>query len=437
MKPVQPAAKSAITSDICRSAQVARPRGSGFALGKDHVLDGTRRARGKSRPVEHDFRAMPVASPFAVASTNGASAAGPAEMPGAARDPPGSVFVREWFHGSLSRVDPGMDTLAIRRPDDFHVHLRDGDVLRAMAPHSARVFQRVLVMPNLTPPITTVAEMVAYRGRISSAAPELDTCMTFKLMPWMRAEHIDAFHRAGAIAAKLYPAGVTTNSADGISDIADVWPALDAMARNDLPLCVHGELPGAETLHMEAAYLPVLDRVVQAFPRLRIVLEHVSTELGVEWVLAQADNVVGTITAHHLVLTLDDVIGAKIQPHNFCRPVAKQRKDREALRSAALSGSPKFFFGSDSAPHLVGDKECRLGCAGVGSAPVAMQSLADVFDRADRLEAFTSVHGARFYRLELNDGHLTLDRKAATVPGVLDGVVPFLAGTTLPWSIRA
>ena len=225
--------------------------------------------------------------------------------------------VREWFHGSLSRVDPGVDTLTIRRPDDFHVHLRDGDVLRAMAPHSARVFQRVLVMPNLAPAITTVAEMVAYRGRISSAAPELDICMTFELMPWMRAEHIDSFHRAGAIAAKLYPAGVTTNSEDGVTDIADVWHALDAMERNDLPLCVHGELPGAETLHMEAAYLPVLDRVVQAFRRGFVSCSSTSSRTRSGVGPRARRKYRRDDYAHHLVLTLDDVIGAKIQPHNF------------------------------------------------------------------------------------------------------------------------
>lgn len=251
---------------------------------------------------------------------------------------------------------------------------------------------------------------------------------------------------AGAVAGKLYPRGATTNSADGVRDVDALLPALAAMADAGMVLCVHPEQPDAFSLDREATFITeVLPTIIAECPQLRIVLEHVSTAAAVDWVRQQrstprSTTVAATITAHHLVLTLDDVVGDLLEPHNFCKPLAKRSEDRAALIAAATSGDPAFFLGTDSAPHDRAAKECAHGCAGVFTAPVALPVLAQVFDNAgalDRLEAFTSVAGANFYGLPLNTGTVRLSRHAWRVPKQYGSVVPFMAGQMLAWMVSA
>jgi len=314
------------------------------------------------------------------------------------------------------------DALTIRRPDDFHLHLRDGEMLWGVAPVTAEHFARALVMPNLTPPVTTGPEAVAYKGRILRATE--GTCtgfeplMTIKVVKGTTPALIREAKDLGVVAAKLYPQGVTTNSSDGltIEMLERAYPAFEAMVDLDMVLCVHGEVPGAYPPDRELNFVggPLMD-LLESFPDLRIVLEHATTEVACIAV-RHSPNLAATITAHHLVLTMSDVLGGELKPHLFCKPIAKRISDREALVEAATSGHPRFFFGSDSAPHPVGRKECASCCAGVYSAPVAMATLAEVFDRAgalDRLEGFASEHGASWYRLPLNKGTLTLHRESA------------------------
>jgi dihydroorotase len=332
------------------------------------------------------------------------------------------------------------EEITIRRPDDWHVHLRDGAMLEAVAADTARHFARALVMPNLTPPVRTGAEAMAYRERILAGTSDLDftPLMTIKLLPETTAEWVAGAKEAGVVAGKLYPQGVTTNSEDGWSEIAALDEAFAAMEEAGLVLCLHGEAPDAFCLDRELRFVEdTLPSIAERFPKLRIVLEHVSTRAGVAAVKELA-NVAGTITAHHLHLTLDDVIGGALQPHHFCKPVAKRPEDLESLVLAALD-SESFFLGTDSAPHLREDKECPSGCAGVYTAPVALGLVAEVFEAHDalgRLEAFTSERGARFYGVPLNEGQVTLRRGEWSVPADFAGVVPMRAGQTLAWQVR-
>ena len=332
------------------------------------------------------------------------------------------------------------DELTIRRPDDWHVHLRDGALLGAVASDTARHFARALVMPNLTPPVRTGEEALAYRERILAVTQGLDftPLMTIKLLPETSAEWVAGAKQAGVVAGKLYPQGVTTNSEDGWSEIEALDEAFAAMEEAGLVLCLHGEAPDAFCLDRELRFVEdTLPSIAERFPKLRIVLEHVSTRAGVAAVRGLA-NVAGTITAHHLHLTLDDVIGGALHPHLFCKPVAKRPEDREALVEAALD-SDAFFLGTDSAPHLRGNKECSSGCAGVYTAPVALGLVAEVFDvhgALRQLEAFASERGARFYEVPLNEGQVTLRRGEWAVPADFAGVVPMRAGQTLAWQVR-
>lgn len=330
--------------------------------------------------------------------------------------------------------------LTIRRPDDFHLHLRQGAMLSAVLPATARQFGRAIIMPNTDSPILTAADVERYRRQILAEDSGLTPLMTIKLVPATTPVGILEARAVGTIAGKLYPEGVTTNSDDGVRDIRGMYPVFDAMERSGMVLCLHGESPGAFCLDREKDFLRHLVDIAGTFQRLKIVLEHITTDEAVKMVSCLPGNVAATITVHHLYLTLDDVIGGLIRPHTFCKPIAKRPEDRTALIAAAVSGNPKFFLGTDSAPHLRERKECDGGCAGVFSAPMAMQALAWLFVEGcqahDRLEKFTSRFGAEFYGLPLNEGKLELIREPKPVPREVAGVVPFMAGEIIPWSLR-
>ncbi len=314
------------------------------------------------------------------------------------------------------------DSLTIRRPDDWHLHLRDGAMLAAVAPESARHFARALVMPNLAPPVVTGAEAAAYRARIRAALPDgadFTPLMTLYLTEATDAGDVARAAAEGIVTAvKLYPAGATTNSASGVRDFGRVQGVLDRMAEIGLPLCVHGEVtdPAIDIFDREAVFIDrVLDPLRRRTPGLRVVLEHVTTRDGVDYVRAGGD-IAATITTHHLILNRNHILAGGIRPHNYCLPVAKREVHRLALRAAAMSGDPRFFLGTDSAPHPDHLKEHACGCAGCFTAPNTLSILAEAFEQdgaLDRLEAFTSLHGAAFYRVAPNDGTLTLAKGGA------------------------
>lgn len=340
-----------------------------------------------------------------------------------------------------------IDELVIRTPDDFHVHLREGDMLRSIVGYTSHEFARALVMPNTSRPVLDGRDVTQYRDRIISSivpaddgAPSFEPLMTVKLIRSTTPNVLSEARLAGAVAAKFYPEGVTTNSDDGVADIRELEVALGAMERLGMVLCLHGEVPGVFCMDREAAFLSSLRWVSRSFPLLRVVLEHVTTAAAVDEVFRLPDRVGATITAHHLFHTLDDVVGGMLSPHAFCKPIAKTPADREALRIAAMSGSQKFFFGSDSTPHAVGRKECSSGCAGVFSAPVAVEALTMAFDEEDelhRLENFLSRFGAEFYGLPLNPGTITVSRHEWTMGETASNVVPLFAGRTLPWLVTS
>ena len=332
------------------------------------------------------------------------------------------------------------ETWTLPSPDDFHVHLRQDEDLPLFAREAARRFARVLVMPNLVPPVRTPGEVLAYRAAISKAAPRLQPLMAFKLGPDLTDSDIEGLAAVGATAGKVYPEGVTTHSENGVQDLRQISPLLPAMERRGLVVCCHGEKPGVFSLDREEAFLEEFSEVASAHPGTRFVLEHVSTAAAVRRVAELGPNVAATITLHHLEITLDDVIGGNLRPHLFCKPVAKRESDRQALREAAFSGNPKFFFGSDSAPHRVDRKECASGCAGIYSMPVALEGLAEVFDSAGKrpeLAGFVARFGADFYGLPRSTTTVTLVREPWTVPPVVDGVVPYRAGETVAWKIQS
>ena len=342
---------------------------------------------------------------------------------------------------------PILDEIVMRQPDDWHVHLRDGPVLSFAADFTARQFARAIVMPNLLPPITTVAAGSAYRQRILDALPDgrvFTPLMTAYLTDEIDSEEIARGHETGVFTAcKLYPAGATTNSASGVTDVQKIWPVLERMQDIGMPLLVHGEVvsPDIDIFDREAVFIEqILSRVIEAFPDLKVVLEHITTEDSVRFVESAGPNLAGTITAHHLRIERNDMFDGGLRPHAYCLPVAKRRHHREALRKAAVSGNPKFFLGTDSAPHRKQDKESACGCAGIFSAPVALESYAQTFKEEGalhRLEAFASEFGPRFYGLPLNSGRVKLARVENPVPaGLGEGeleFVPFHAGQYLSW----
>lgn len=341
------------------------------------------------------------------------------------------------------------DILTIRRPDDWHVHLRDGDMLNFVADDTARQFARAIVMPNLTPPITTVEAGAAYRDRILAAVAEgrdFTPLMTAYLTDDIDPDEIERGFNDGVFTAcKLYPQNATTNSAFGVSDIWNIRSVLERMEKIGMPLLVHGEVVSADIdiFDREAVFLErVLGPVLEALPGLRVVLEHITTKDSVEFVQAASDNLAATITPHHLRIDRNDMLVGGIKPHAYCLPVAKRRLHKEALRKAAISGDPKFFLGTDTAPHRREDKESACGCAGIYSAPVAIESYAQTFEEEgalDKLEGFASEFGPRFYRLPLNEGTITLKRQPTEIPETLNSgdieIVPFHAGEIMDWTM--
>jgi dihydroorotase len=342
------------------------------------------------------------------------------------------------WNSVLTEVLSG-DRFAIPMPDDFHAHLRRGPAMRAYARRHALSFGRALVMPNTLPPIASGEEVTAYRAEIESAAGRgFAPILAFKLLPDMDHETVRACAAAGAIAGKYYPARSTTNSSDGLADPSEAVDALAAMEEAGIVLCVHAEAPSAPVLDREEAFIPVLERILAAYPRLKVVVEHVSSAAMLDFVLSAPKNVAATVTAHHLLFTLDDLLGEGMDPHLYCKPILKPVRDRDALREAVLRGEEKLFFGSDSAPHPRAAKEGTHAASGIYSSPTAVPALAGLFDSAGRigeLEPFLSRRGAAFYGLPQSTGSLGLERREWLVPDEIDGVVPMLAGKTLGWRI--
>ena len=341
------------------------------------------------------------------------------------------------------------DTITLRRPDDWHVHLRDGTMLATVVPFTARQFARAIVMPNLLPPVATARAALAYRSRILAASPagaDFTPLTTCYLTETTDPEDVARGYLDGVFAAvKLYPAHATTNAALGIADFGRVARVLERLAAIGMPLLIHGEVadPEVDLFDREAVFI---DRVLEPWrrrlPELRIVFEHITTEEAARYVAAADANLGATITAHHLVINRNAIFAGGIRPHLYCLPVAKREKDRRALRRAAVSGDPHFFLGTDSAPHPIAAKETACGCAGIFTAACALELYAEVFEEEnalDRFEAFAALHGPSFYRLPPNEGRITLRRAPVAVPARIgngdSAIVPFRAGETLRWRL--
>ncbi|MDQ3205377.1 MAG: dihydroorotase [Pseudomonadota bacterium] len=340
--------------------------------------------------------------------------------------------------------------LTITRPDDWHLHLRDGAMLASVLPDTARRFGRAIVMPNLAPPVTTTAHALAYRERIIAALPPgmaFEPLMTLYLTEATEPDEIARAADSGVVhAVKYYPAGATTNSNAGVKDLRNVVPVLEAMQRHDLPLLMHGEVtdPAVDIFDREAVFIERhLRWMLGAFPALRMVLEHLTTRDGVQFVREAPANVAATITAHHLLLNRNAMFVGGITPHHYCLPIIKRESHRQALVEAATSGDARFFLGTDSAPHPKHAKESSCGCAGIYTAHAGIELYAEAFDQAgalDRLEAFASFYGPDFYRLPRNSGQIILERVPRSVPASIDAggdaLVPFRAGGETAWSMR-
>ena len=341
------------------------------------------------------------------------------------------------------------DTLTIRRPDDWHLHFRDGDIMHGVVPYTARQFARAIVMPNLSPPVTSVEAAAAYRERILAAVPD-----GIRFTPLMTAyltdsadgnELVRGFDEGVFTAAKLYPAHATTGSAHGVTNISAIMPALERMAAVGMPLLIHGEVTDQDVdiFDREAVFIErTLVGLVGDLPELKIVFEHITTADAVAFVDASGPNVAATITPQHLHINRNAMFTGGIRPHAYCLPVAKREMHRLALRKAATSGNPKYFLGTDSAPHAKSAKESACGCAGIFNAPYALESYVTVFDEEhalDKFEGFASEHGPGFYGLSLNEGTVKLERMPTSVPDALDlagtPIVPFHAGETLGWRL--
>ncbi len=339
--------------------------------------------------------------------------------------------------------------IQIRRPDDWHLHLRDGADMQSVLPHTAERFARAIVMPNLKPPVTTIAEADAYRQRILTALPPkltFEPLMTLYLTNTTSADEIHRAKQSGFVhAVKLYPAGATTNSEAGVSALSSMYPVIAAMEEVDLPLLVHGEVTDArvDVFDRERIFLETqLAPLIQKFPRLRVVFEHITTREAADFVESASERVAATITAHHLLLNRNALFAGGIRPHHYCLPVLKREEHRQRLLTAATSGNPKFFAGTDSAPHAKHTKENDCGCAGIYTAFGAVELYCEAFDNAgalDRFEPFMSEFGPRFYGLPLNAGSLTLKKEKSSIPDSYPmgthSLVPLRAGGELQWRI--
>ena len=341
------------------------------------------------------------------------------------------------------------DRLTFTRPDDWHVHLRDGAMLEDVVNYTARQFARAIIMPNLSPPVTTAQAGRDYRDRIMAALdPSLDftPLITCYLTDNISADEVIGGHKDGVFTAcKLYPANATTNSAHGVTDIKNIYPVLEAMQKAGMPLLVHGEVTHShiDIFDREAVFIEdVMTPLLVDMPELKVVFEHITTAEAASFIDSAGDNIAATITPHHLEFNRNAIFQGGIRPHKYCLPIAKREKHRLALRKVATSGSEKFFLGTDTAPHAISAKESACGCAGIFNAPHAIESYAKVFDEEnalDKLEGFASLHGPKYYGLPVNKGTITLERKPQNVPEKLTlsetDIIPFHAGETLAWSI--
>lgn len=342
------------------------------------------------------------------------------------------------------------ETITIRRPDDWHVHLRDGAMLKAVLPFTAAQFGRAIIMPNLVPPVTTTAMADAYRERIMAALPAgsrfqplMTLYMTDDTDP---ADVVSGYESGRIVAVKLYPQHATTNSHFGVTDIEKIHPVLAAMEKAGVPLLIHGEVtrPEVDIFDREAVFIEtVLDPLVRRFPGLKVTLEHVTTKEGVEYVTGARERVAATITPHHLIFNRNAIFQGGIRPHYYCLPIAKREEHRLALRKAATSGNPRFFLGTDTAPHARAAKEAACGCAGLFVAPVALACYAQVFEEEgalDKFEAFASLNGPRHYGLPVNEGTITLVRRPRAVAEDVslpagEAVHVFRGGETVSWTV--
>ncbi|MBJ7221130.1 MULTISPECIES: dihydroorotase [unclassified Brenneria] len=342
------------------------------------------------------------------------------------------------------------DILKIRRPDDWHIHLRDDRMLETVLPYTSRFFGRAIVMPNLTPPITNVASAIAYRQRILAAIPAGDNfqpLMTCYLTDSLDAEEIANGYEQGVFtAAKLYPANATTNSSHGVTNIAAIFPILERMQKIGMPLLIHGEVtdPAVDIFDREARFIEsVMEPLRQQFPELKVVFEHITTKEAAQYVVSGNEYLAATITPQHLLFNRNHMLVGGIRPHLYCLPILKRNIHQQALRDAVASGCNRLFLGTDSAPHAKQRKESNCGCAGVFNAQAALSAYATVFDEMhalDKLEAFCSLNGPRFYGLPVNEDWIELQRKPVTFPEEIslgsEALIPFLAGQSLNWSVK-
>ncbi|RLM27099.1 dihydroorotase [Brenneria alni] len=342
------------------------------------------------------------------------------------------------------------EILKIRRPDDWHIHLRDDQMLETVLPYTSRFFGRAIVMPNLTPPITSIASAIAYRQRILSAIPEGDNfqpLMTCYLTDSSNvAEVVNGFEQGVFTAAKLYPANATTNSSHGVTSIANIYPILEKMQKTGMPLLIHGEVtdPAVDIFDREARFIEsVMEPLRQQFPELKVVFEHITTKEAAQYVVSGNDYLAATITPQHLMFNRNHMLVGGVRPHLYCLPILKRNTHQQALRNAVASGCNRLFLGTDSAPHAKHRKESDCGCAGVFNAQAALSAYATVFDEMnalDKLEAFCSLNGPRFYGLPLNEDWIELHRKPVSFPEEIsmgsESLIPFLAGQRLDWAVR-
>lgn len=356
---------------------------------------------------------------------------------------------RRHVAASAAAASSQQQSLTITTPDDWHLHVRDGDNMRSVVPHTAAHFARAIIMPNLVPPVTNTQLALDYKARIASAVPQgssFTPLMTLYLTDNTSPDDVAAAQAAGIVAYKLYPAGATTNSDSGVTDMQRCLPALRAMAEAGLLLLVHGEVTDAEVdmfdreaVFIETKLKPLLDQV----PNLKVVMEHITTADAAEFVAAAPANIAATITPQHMLLNRNALFAKGLRPHNYCLPILKRERHREAVAAAATSGSAKFFLGTDSAPHAVHTKEAPCGCAGIFSAPIALSLYAMAFEQAGalyKLEAFASFNGPDFYGLPRNSGSITLVKRDFVVPPSYSfgpsSVVPMWAGETLTWQVQ-